>query len=79
MVLGVLLCVVVCCCLLLIIALCAHTGFLSALLNGCSLSDSLRVGGATSGYYVRNMESPTVEKTVGFLRNLPDIDDMPKD
>jgi hypothetical protein len=54
-------------------------GFLSALLNGCSLSDSLRVGGATSGYYVRNMESPTVEKTVNFLRNLPDIDDMPKD
>jgi len=54
-------------------------GFLSALLNKCSLADSLRIGGATSGYYVRNMESPTVEKTVNFLQNLPDIDVMPMD
>jgi hypothetical protein len=31
-------------------------------------------GGATSGFYVRNMISPKVEDTCQFLENLPIID-----
>lgn len=61
-------------------------GFLSALLSGCSLSDALRIGGATSGNYVRGVSSrgevtvgrsPVADDTVQFLKYLPDIDPVP--
>lgn len=63
-----------------------NSGFLSALLSGCSLADSLRIGGATSGNYVRGVSSrgtvqvgtsPLPEDTAQFLKNLPIIDEAP--
>jgi hypothetical protein len=52
-----------------------NAGFLCALLNGLSLADCLRVGGASSGYYVRYMQPPDVERIIEFLCDLPkDID-----
>jgi hypothetical protein len=63
-----------------------NSGFLSALMTGCSLADSLRIGGATSGNYVRGVSSrgevtvgrsPKAEDTVGFLNKLPTIDVAP--
>jgi len=63
-----------------------NAGFLAALVTGCSLGDCLRIGGATSGNYVRGVSSrgevkmglsPTAQDTVDFLTNLPEIDEYP--
>lgn len=63
-----------------------NSGFLMAMLNECSLSDCLRIGGAVSGNYVRGVSSrgsvsvgtsPTCEDTLRFLNELPKIDPTP--
>lgn len=47
-----------------------NAGFCTGLLAGGSLEDALQTGAGTSGYYVRNAESPSLEKLIGFLRSL---------
>ena len=45
-----------------------NAGFLAALLAGISPLHAIQIGGATSGFYVRNAASPTRADVVGFLR-----------
>eukprot|EP00038_Savillea_parva_P022598 m.38047 g.38047 ORF g.38047 m.38047 type:complete len:169 (+) comp5611_c0_seq1:75-581(+) len=51
-----------------------NAGLLSALLLGCKLETALRVAGATTGYYVRHGNSPSLDDIVGFLTHLPAVD-----
>jgi len=46
-------------------------GFAFAQVNGLPLEGCLAAACATSGAYVRNAESPTRERLISFLRNLP--------
>ncbi len=48
-----------------------NSGFSAAQLLGMSLEESLAVGVGTSGYYVRNAESPTAKQLAAFIRDLP--------
>jgi len=45
-----------------------NAGFLAALLAGITPLHAIQIGGATSGFYVRNAASPTRADVVGFLR-----------
>jgi sugar/nucleoside kinase (ribokinase family) len=47
-----------------------NAGFCVGRMLGFDLESSLQVGVATSGYYVRQAKSPTVEQLVKFLRSL---------
>lgn len=47
-----------------------NAGFCTGHLLGCDLRQSLQMGVATSGYYVRNAQSPTREQLVEFLSSL---------
>ncbi len=49
-----------------------NAGFCLGMILGLPLAESLATGTATSGYYVRNAESPTVAQLVGFLNDLPE-------
>ncbi|MDA0989917.1 MAG: PfkB family carbohydrate kinase [Verrucomicrobia bacterium] len=49
-----------------------NAGFCLGLIAGLSLDQSLCTGTATSGYYVRNAASPSLDQLVEFCRNLPD-------
>ena len=44
-----------------------NAGFCFGQVLGLSPKESLILGTATSGYYVRNAESPTKEKLISFL------------
>ena len=46
-------------------------GFAFAQVNGLTLEESLATGCAVSGAYVRDAQSPTRERLVGFLSDLP--------
>ena len=48
-----------------------NSGFAAAQLLAMDLDESLAVGVGTSGYYVRNAESPTAQQLAAFLRQLP--------
>jgi sugar/nucleoside kinase (ribokinase family) len=48
-----------------------NSGFAAAQLLEMDLEESLAVGVGTSGYYVREAESPTAKQLAGFLRDLP--------
>ena len=48
-----------------------NSGFSAAQLLGMDLEESLAVGVGTSGYYVRNAESPSAKQLAEFLRALP--------
>ena len=48
-----------------------NAGFSAGQLLGMSLDESLAMGVGTSGYYVRNAESPTGAKLAGFIKELP--------
>lgn len=45
-----------------------NAGLMFGLVNGASLEESLHLGNATSGFYVRNCKSPTIEELTDFLR-----------
>ena len=45
-----------------------NAGFLAALLADLAPLHAIQIGGATSGFYVRNAASPTRAEVVGFLR-----------
>jgi hypothetical protein len=45
-----------------------NAGFLAALLAGIAPLQAIQIGGATSGFYVRNAQSPSRADVVGFLR-----------
>ncbi len=47
-----------------------NAGFCFGRLIGCDIAMSLEIGVATSGYYVRNAESPTLENLITFLNTL---------
>ncbi|HEX8236301.1 MAG TPA: PfkB family carbohydrate kinase [Abditibacteriaceae bacterium] len=47
-----------------------NAGFCTGYLLGCDLAQSLQMGVATSGYYVRNAQSPTREQLAEFLESL---------
>jgi sugar/nucleoside kinase (ribokinase family) len=47
-----------------------NAGFCTGYLLGCDLAQSLQMGVATSGYYVRNAQSPTREQLADFLDSL---------
>ncbi|MDA0293432.1 MAG: PfkB family carbohydrate kinase, partial [Verrucomicrobia bacterium] len=47
-----------------------NAGFCIGRLLGAPLEDSLQIGVATSGFYVRTAKSPMVEDMVSFLRTL---------
>ncbi|HQY88516.1 MAG TPA: hypothetical protein PK402_07645, partial [Tepidisphaeraceae bacterium] len=49
-----------------------NAGFCLGQVLGYSLAESLCTGVATSGYYVRNAESPTIAELVEFIEHLPD-------
>lgn len=46
-----------------------NAGFLSAILAGIEPACAIQIGGATSGFYVRNAQSPTRADTIAFLRS----------
>jgi sugar/nucleoside kinase (ribokinase family) len=48
-----------------------NAGFATGQLLGMTLEESLATGVGTSGYYVRNAESPTATALAHFLRELP--------
>lgn len=48
-----------------------NAGFSVAQVLGLALEECLAVGCAVSGAYVRDADSPTMERLVGFLRELP--------
>ena len=48
-----------------------NAGFCLGRVLGFSLSESLCVGVATSGYYVRHAESPTASQLAEFIAELP--------
>jgi sugar/nucleoside kinase (ribokinase family) len=48
-----------------------NAGFCVASVAGLPIEQCLCVGTATSGYYVRNAASPTMEQLIGFCENLP--------
>ncbi|MFW6032397.1 MAG: PfkB family carbohydrate kinase, partial [Phycisphaeraceae bacterium] len=48
-----------------------NAGFCVGRLAGLSVAESLCVGTATSGYYVRNAESPSIEQLADFCDCLP--------
>jgi hypothetical protein len=48
-----------------------NAGFAAGQLIGLDLQKALCLGTATSGYYVRNAESPTAAQLAAFLENLP--------
>jgi sugar/nucleoside kinase (ribokinase family) len=48
-----------------------NAGFCAGQLLGMNLEESLAVGVGTSGYYVRNAESPTAAKLAGFIAEMP--------
>ncbi len=48
-----------------------NAGFSTGQLAGLSLDECLCVGSATSGFYVRNAASPTLEQLASFCENLP--------
>jgi len=48
-----------------------NAGFVTAQLLGLELAESVCMGTATSGYYVRNAESPTAAKLAAFIKELP--------
>jgi sugar/nucleoside kinase (ribokinase family) len=48
-----------------------NAGFCVGQVLGMNLEDSLCVGVATSGYYVRTAESPSAEQLADFIANLP--------
>jgi sugar/nucleoside kinase (ribokinase family) len=47
-----------------------NAGFCTGLILGLDLEQSLQIGVATSGFYVRNAKSPTVAELSKFLRTL---------
>lgn len=47
-----------------------NAGFCTGRLLGCDLATSLQMGVATSGYYVRNAKSPTLDELSRFLKTL---------
>lgn len=52
-----------------------NAGFCCGQLLGCDLEESLQMGVATSGYYVRNAASPTQEQLAAFLEELGTINE----
>ncbi len=48
-----------------------NSGFALSRMAGLTLSQALAAGTATSGYYVRNAASPTLEQLTEFLTELP--------
>ncbi len=48
-----------------------NAGFCAGQLLGMNLEESLAVGVGTSGYYVRNAESPTAAKLAAFVAEMP--------
>ena len=48
-----------------------NAGFISGRLLGLNLEEALCMGTATSGFYVRNAESPKQAELAEFVRNLP--------
>ena len=48
-----------------------NAGFCAGQLLGMDLAESLAVGVGTSGYYVRNAESPTAAKLAAFIGEMP--------
>jgi sugar/nucleoside kinase (ribokinase family) len=48
-----------------------NAGFCLGLVLGFSLPESLCVGVATSGYYVRTAQSPTATELADFIAELP--------
>ena len=48
-----------------------NAGFCAGQLLGMNLEESLAVGVGTSGYYVRNAESPTAAKLAAFIAEMP--------
>lgn len=49
-----------------------NAGFCAGHVIGAGVSESLCMGTATSGYYVRTGISPTPDKLTQFIRNIPD-------
>jgi len=49
-----------------------NAGFCLGLLAGLPIDQALCVGTATSGFYVRNAKSPTLDELAAFCDNLPD-------
>ncbi|MDK3158011.1 PfkB family carbohydrate kinase [Kamptonema cortianum] len=47
-----------------------NAGFSLGFVNGFGLARSLQLGVATSGFYVRNAKSPTVDELIKFLQTL---------
>lgn len=47
-----------------------NSGFCVGRVLGCDLAESLQIGVGTSGYYVRNASSPTLENLIEFLKTL---------
>jgi len=47
-----------------------NAGFCLGFVNGFQLARSLQLGVATSGFYVRNAKSPTVDELIKFLQTL---------
>jgi hypothetical protein len=47
-----------------------NAGFCTGRLLGCDLAQSLQMGVATSGYYVRKAKSPSLDELVRFLKSL---------
>lgn len=48
-----------------------NAGFVTGQLLGLDLAESLCSGTATSGYYVRNAQSPSLANLADFIKNLP--------
>jgi sugar/nucleoside kinase (ribokinase family) len=48
-----------------------NAGFVTARLLGLNLAEALGLGTATSGYYVRHAQSPTLAELMEFIRDLP--------
>ncbi len=48
-----------------------NAGFVTARLLGLNLAEALGLGTATSGYYVRHAQSPTLAELTEFIRDLP--------
>ncbi len=48
-----------------------NAGFVTGQVLGLTLAESLAAGTATSGFYVRNAESPSVAQLAAFLKELP--------
>lgn len=48
-----------------------NAGFCLGGVLGCSLEECLCIGCGTSGFYVRNAQSPNADQLIEFIRNLP--------